>query len=94
MQFSDETKALFQGLMNPPRRDLIDLANVPEMGADLALAHIAIMRACGEQVPASLLALEILLVAKGYKAVDHIGLRQSGLLHNLPYKATHNGGGG
>jgi hypothetical protein len=78
MQFSGETKALFQGLMNPPRRDLIALAQVPEIGDELALAHVALMREAGEPIPASILALEKLVLSRGIAAIDMGKFRKAG----------------
>jgi hypothetical protein len=63
MRLTDETRAVFDGLMYPQRRDLIALANVPDVGADLALAHIELMREHGEPVPTSLIALERVLTS-------------------------------
>ena len=64
MPLSAETQAVLDGLMHPQRRDLIALANVPDVGADLALAHIELMREHGEPVPTSLLALERVLASR------------------------------
>ena len=56
---------LMDRLRNPERKDLIDLADVPQVGADLAMEHIALMRENGEVVSLSLLALEALLKKGG-----------------------------
>jgi hypothetical protein len=64
MQLIDETRAVLDALMNPTHRDLIELANVPGVGADLALAHIELMREHGEPVPTSLNALERVLTSR------------------------------
>jgi hypothetical protein len=80
MQLSEETKALFKDLRNPQGDDLFELSKAPEIGEELALTHIAIMRAYNAPIPASLLSLESMLVKKGHKLIDPEDLRQSGLL--------------
>ena len=66
--------------MNPQRSDLIELANVPDFGVDLVMAHISLMREAGEPIPTSILALENLLLSRGCKAIDMAALRQGGFL--------------
>jgi hypothetical protein len=62
MQLTAEARALLDRLLKPERHYVFDLANSPDpIGADLALAHIELMRADGETVPTPLLALEQLL---------------------------------
>lgn len=80
MQLSEETKAILADLMNSQGDDFFELSKAPEIGEELVLAHIAIMRACNESVPASLLALENMLIAKGHRTIDPEEIRQSGLL--------------
>lgn len=59
-----KTWFLLQQLMHPMHADIIDMANLPDpddipnMGLDLALAHINLMREKGELIYPSLLALE------------------------------------
>ncbi|WP_348944392.1 hypothetical protein ABHF33_13240 [Chitinibacter sp. FCG-7] len=59
-----KTWFLLQQLMHPMHADIIDMANLPDpddipnMGRDLALAHINLMREKGELIYPSLLALE------------------------------------
>lgn len=61
MRLNDQTRAVLERLINPERKDLIDLVNVPGVGTDLARVHIELMREQDEPLSASLLALEELL---------------------------------
>jgi hypothetical protein len=56
-----EAADVLKSLLHPARQDLIRLASVPEVGSDLVIAHIELMREAGESIPASLLALEAAL---------------------------------
>jgi hypothetical protein len=80
VKLTKDVKALFKDLMNPLGDDLFELAKAPELGEELVLTHIAIMRAYNETIPASLIALERILVNKGHKLIDPEYLRRSGLL--------------
>lgn len=51
-------EAFIGRLMDPSGDEFLTLAMQSELGADLALAHLDLMREAGEQPPASLLALE------------------------------------
>lgn len=58
---NDEVADFLENLFHPERQDLIRLASVPEVGSDLVIAHIELMREAGEPIPAALLALEAVL---------------------------------
>jgi len=60
-EMSQQVYKLIDGLLNPIRKDLLKLADVPDIGIDLLIEPIALMRENGEQVQSPNLALEAVL---------------------------------